>query len=280
MKAMLISARHAKTGAFLVVLAGSLSTCSTDQPKTLCATAHGGFSVRYSLVQGTGPCAELKGGVMGVQSYVEGGPGKVPAFAKPPVAIKPAEIGDLIDRYAPENLTASQQTSLGMFADDKPEADGFCKVGSMSPVALSLPAVPPKADGMGGMTEALPAVDVRYELSNVRFYVSASVIGTVLSADLKYTLNNCTATYKVSGIYPTVGCEKTISVTGPDGMPMDKGTGEPVQDLCNSCPDPANGRVSGSGIGPDLDIECDRDSLLCLPKAEAPSLRATPLICQ
>ncbi|MCK9991780.1 MAG: hypothetical protein Dbin4_00300, partial [Alphaproteobacteria bacterium] len=69
--------------------------------KTLCSTAHGGFAVRYTLVSGTGDCANPKGGAMGVQSYVGGGPGKSPTFAKPPVALKPEEIGDLIRKYAP-----------------------------------------------------------------------------------------------------------------------------------------------------------------------------------
>jgi hypothetical protein len=264
----------------LAIGAAAVATCSTEQPKVLCSTAHGGFSVRYTLVKGTGDCANLKGGVMGVQSYVEGGPGKAPTFTKPPVAIKPGEVGDLIEKYAPMGLMPSQQASIGNFTDEKPEADGFCRVGTMSPLSLDLPAVAAMPDGKGGMTEALPATKVKYQLSNVRFYLSAAVIGTVMGADLEYTRNDCTATYKVSGIYPTVGCEKTVPVTGPDGKTKDMGTGEPDESACDPCPDPANGRPAGSGIGPDLDIECNKDALLCLPRGDAPSLRATPVVCK
>jgi hypothetical protein len=269
-----------KRTVLLMIGAAAVSTCSTEQPKTLCSTAHGGFSVKYTLVSGMGDCANLKGGVMGVQSYVEGGPGKAPNFAKPPVAIKPAEIGDLIDQYAPMGLMPNQEASIGNFTDDKPEADGFCRVGTMTPLSLDLPAVAAMPDGMGGMTAALPAVQVKYQLSNVRFYLSAAVIGTVMGADLEYTRNGCTATYKVSGIYPTIGCEKTSTVTGADGKPISKGTGQPDETACDPCPDPANGRPAGSTIGPDLDIECNKDALLCLPRGDAPSLRATPLICK
>jgi len=260
-------------------LAAGLTTCSTDQPKILCLTAHGGYAVRYTLVEGTGACAMLKGGVFGVQSYVEGGPGQSPIFTKPPVAMKPAEIGDLIVAYN-ATVDSSQQASVGTFADEKPSTDGFCTVGTMSPVTLDLAAVPamPKPDGMG-MTDELPAVNVRYELSNVRFYVSASVLGTVLSADLTYTKDGCTAKYKLNGLYPVVGCERIDTVTGPDGKPMDKPSGAPQAEACSPCADPNNGRPVGSGIGPDLDVSCDPDALLCVPAKDTPSLRATSLAC-
>jgi hypothetical protein len=262
-----------------VALAGELSTCSTEQPKILCLTAHGGYAVRYTLVEGTGPCAMLKGGVFGVQSYVEGGPGKAPVFTKPPVAMKPAEIGELIDAYA-ATVDSSTQASVGTFADEKPGPDGFCTVGTMSPVALTLAAVPPmpKPDGMG-MTDALPAVEVRYDLSNVRFYVSPAVLGTVMSADLTYVKDGCTAKYKLSGLYPAVACERIDTVTGPDGKPMAKRSGEPEAEACSTCADPANGRPTGSGIGPDIDNVCDPESLLCVPAKDPPSIRATPLVC-
>jgi hypothetical protein len=261
-------------------LAGGLTTCSPDQPKILCATAHGGYAVKYTLVSGTGACAGLKGGIMGVQSYVGGGDGKMPVFDKPPVAIKPSEIGDLIDAYAAD-VEATKQNSLGAFADDKPQPDGFCNVGTMSAVTLDLPAIPakPKPDGMG-MTDPLPAVNVKYELANVKFYVTPSVIGTVMSADLTYTKDGCTATYKVNGLWPNVACERIDSVTGPDGKPMDKPSGMPQPEACSPCADPENMRPTGSGIGPDIDTVCDPDALLCVPAGDAPSLRPSPLACK
>ena len=45
---------------------------------------------------------------------------------------------------------------------------------------------------------AEPAVSIRYEFSNVRVYTTASAIGTQLSADLTYTKDGCTATYRVA----------------------------------------------------------------------------------
>jgi hypothetical protein len=272
-------ARKVLLAAAAASLGGALATCSTEQPKILCSTAHGGYAVRYTLTSGSGPCAELKGGVMGVQSYVGIGANKnMPQFAKPPVAIKPAEIGDLIDAYK-ANIDPTKQAANGVFAEDKPQADNFCPVGIMSSVTLNLPARPPMPDGKGGMTPDLPAVNVSYELSNVKFYVSASVTGTVMTGDLKYIKDGCMATYHIDGVYPNVACERVDTVTGPDGKAMDKHTGQPREDLCDPCADPANGRATGSMISPDINVTCDKDSLLCAPVNAAPSLRATTKIC-
>jgi hypothetical protein len=273
------TARKLLLAATAASLGAALATCSTEQPKILCSTAHGGYAVRYTLTSGSGPCAELKGGVMGVQSYVGIGANKnMPQFAKPPVAIKPQEVGDLIMAYKAD-VDPAKQAADGVFTEDKPQADNFCTVGIMSPVTLDLPARAAMPDGKGGMTPDLPAVKVSYELSNVKFYVSASVIGTVMSGDLKYTKDGCSATYHVDGVYPNVACERIDTVTGPDGKPMDKPSGEPREDLCDPCADPANGRATGSMIVPDLDVTCDKASLLCLPSKPAPSLRDAPKAC-
>src|SRR5205807_1176894 len=90
----------------------------------------------------------------------------------------------------------------------------------------------------------------------------------------------CSATYKVSGLYPAVGCEQTMTVMGPDRKPKQMGTGMPDETACSPCPDLAAGRSLGSGIGPDIQTVCDPDALYCLPKTELPSLRSTALVCQ
>jgi hypothetical protein len=126
---------------------------------------------------------------------------------------------------------------------------------------------------------ALPAMTVKYEWANVAFYVSPSLIGTQFKADLTFTKDACTATYKVVGLYPGVPCEKTVSVMTCDGETTEEGTGMPNDEACSPCADPAKGRATGSGISPDVEVACDPDVLLCLPKADLPSLRPTSLEC-
>jgi hypothetical protein len=268
----------------VVVLACAFSAGACKAPKILCTTAHAGgsqtpFAVKYMLVSGTGDCAMLKAGFVGVESYVNGGDQLPPSFPKPPVSIRAEEVGNLLDQYHAD-LPAAMATSTGTFVDERPGDDGFCKVGALSPVALTLPAVPAGMDPKTMKpTPALPAMSVKYEWATVSFYVSPSLIGTQFKADLTYTKDACTATYKVIGLYPGVSCEKTVSVMTCDGETTQEGTGRPDDEACSPCADPAKGRATGSGISPDVDVACDPDVLLCLPKAALPSLRPTSLTC-
>ena len=262
-----------------LLLAGG--ACKPD--KILCTTAHGPFSVRYKKLTGTGPCAELKGGLVGVESYDRGGTEQAPSFKMQPVALRPDEIGGLLDSYGPDfggDVKTAMASSTGAFMVDHPDASGFCPVSAMTPVMLDLKAKPAMTDPMTMETSpALPATKVVYKWSNVSFYVSPRLIGTQFKANLEYTKDDCTATYEVVGLYPSVGCELVNTVTGCDGKDMEVHTGMPNQVACSPCADPAAGRATGSGISPDLDIICDPDALLCLPRNPTPSLAAQSNTC-
>lgn len=272
---------NASIRALTILVGFPFAAASCHQEKIICTTGHGDYAVRYQLVEGTGACAELTAGVVGVESYLRGdnGPDKHPLLSRSSVALRAEELGTLVSDYGVE-VAPKALAALAPFTQDNPGPDGFCPVGPMMPVTLTLPAVDAMPDGMGGTTKALPAVSVTYAWSNVRLYVTPSSPGTQFSADLKYTLDGCTATYKVSGLYPVVSCEVTMTVTGPDGKSSEKGTGVGDETLCSPCPNPAAGRAAGSGIGPEVEIECDGDSFFCLPKTATPSLRATPLQCK
>jgi hypothetical protein len=274
---MTLMKTFASRGPLVAVLSFALGTltCASEQPKIKCQTAHGGFSVKYTLKTGTGECAMLKGGVVGVHTYARA-PGDTKDWAnweKPPIAIRPDEVGVLLDEYGTE-LDPKVLFARGEFTDDIPPADGFCRVGTMNPITMKLPETqPPTMMGMPPPAK-LPAKDLSYEWSNVKFFVSPSVIGTQFAADLKYTLNGCVATYTVIGLYPSVGCEKTMTVTGADGKPVTMGTGMPDEDSCYPCAQVEKGHATGSGIVPDIDVSCDPQVLLCLPKNALPSLRS------
>jgi hypothetical protein len=263
------------TLAALSALAALQLTCSADQPKVPCTTAHGTFSVKYTLVSGTGECAMLSAGLMGVQPYSRKGSDGQASFDKPPVALKTDEVGDLVSKYSKQTVDVTKTYSLGEFMTQEPGSDNFCQLGPSTAAELNLAAVAAGVDAMGMPTPALPAVQVKYEWSNVRFYVSPSVLGTQFSADLAYTKNGCMATYKVRAVYPSISCGKEVKdpVTMMTSVVKDA-------NLCSPCPDPTMGRSSGSGLNPDFDIVCDDASLLCLTTKDPPSLAATPIVCK
>jgi hypothetical protein len=254
-----------------------VNSCSVEQPKTRCVTAKGSFSMKYTKVEGSGACADLKGETAGVNSYwrVDGDTRSV---TRGPVAIRNDEIGALLEKYG-QDADSKSVAALGGFATDDPGPDGFCDVTMTSPAALKLPAVPSMPAGDAGMTDPLPAVDLTLEWSNVRFYVTAAQPGTMFTGQLKYSKSvdgqACTATYDVVGLWPAVHCEGEMP--GPDGKPQP--SGKPSEDLCHPCADPASGRAFGSGISPTLDVACDAETLSCLPKAAVPSLRSEAISC-
>ena len=274
------------------VLAGALVTaaatfaagllgpgCTVEQPKTRCTTAKGAFALKYTKVDGTGACAEIKGETAGVNSYwrPEGGSYSV---TKGPVAIKLDEVGVLLDEYG-QDAESKSVVALGAFKTEDPDENGFCEVEMAQPANLKLAEVPPMPTGdAGAMTEAKPALDLTVEWSNVKFYVTAAQPGTLFTGRLKYSKivqgqTPSAATYDIVGLWPAVHCEGESP--GADGKP--KPNGQPVDDLCHPCADPLKGRPLGSGISPGVDITCDSETLSCVPKSALPSLRPEPIKC-
>ena len=248
-----------------------LATCQRDQPPMLCATSIGTFAVKYTLIEGTGVCAGLTTGRVGVESYLAATMSDHPGFERPVVAIRAEEMGTLIRQYdAAGRIDPKQVTSTAPFADLHPADDGFCQVGAMNAATMALASVASNGDPA---KPDLPAVDVRYEWTNLRFYVTTSSIGAQFSAELLYRKDGCTARYRAAGLYPAFSCRRTV--TAPDGTMMstkDEG-------LCSPCPDPSVGRARGSGIHPDVETYCDDQTLLCLPRADPPSLKPEHYIC-
>jgi hypothetical protein len=230
-----------------------------DQPKILCNTQHGGYAVRYTLLEGSGACAMLKTGVIGVQAYGSVGENMSPDWKRPPVALKTEETGTLIDEYGVERA-ATEIAAVGRFVGKNPDGSGFCAVEGLTPVKLSLAAVPAMSDGTGGMTEPLPATTLELAWSDVKFFVSAEIIGGEFTGELKYTKDGCTARYRVSGLYPATSCEDEAALGGVN------------PGLCLPC-------KGGAGISPAIETVCDPDAKVCLPKNEVPSYRSTPLVC-
>jgi hypothetical protein len=198
-----------------------------------------------------------------------------PDFHHMPVAMRSERIANLVVAYhgddAPE-LSAAELSSVGKVSSDAPGDDGFCEIGDMSATKVMLAAV---AADPTNMVEAMPATTIEQDWSAVRVYVTARNNGTQFSGTVKYTQDACTATYKVSGLFPSVSCEETVT----DAMGKTMGTGKPDETLCSPCADPSKGRALGSGLSPDVATTCDPVTLHCVPANDTPSLLPSPVQC-
>lgn len=236
--------------------AGYLYACTVPQPLPECNAATGAFFAKYKLKSGTGPCSELKGDEIGFQRY------RVPGKNEASLAIRAATMGsaasgDLfvveenpVPRVDPTDKDGKKLNALGKFTV-YPDKDGICQCTEISPATQSFQEE--SLDLSDGGTEVLPALKLSYEWSNLKMTNTANVPGTVFTAELKYTEDSCTATYEVLGFWPPVHCK--------------------ADDDCNPEADLDAGRITGSGINPDFQPKCNKETGYCEPSVAADTLR-------
>lgn len=235
-----------------------------EQPGVDCTTGHGGFAAKYTLVegskQGLGSCDAMKGEIVGLEKFNPSqadNPNKQD-LTRASLAMRPERLGALADEAGQAGVMVDPKapTSRGDFVSVSPDDNNVCSVPSLTPASVQIPA-----------GSAVPAADVEYTWSNVRIYVTEAYPGTQMAADLTLRDGDCTASYKVVGLWPAVSCE----VTGMNGEGA--GVGDP--DLCDPVANPAMGRPTGSGINPDFkdNLMCDPDTFLCVLKAAPEGLR-------
>jgi hypothetical protein len=197
----------------LVAVTAGLVAC--DQPSPKCNIARGLFSARYTLVPGsvtgTGTCGELPGEELYVAAYTQPKPGSTtPDADNLKIGIVSSTQQGIIARADCSGVTStSAETpySLGAFVSSKPDKDDFCHVPVLTPSQVTVPEQEScQPDPCYPPLDPEPAHDARYEWSNVRVYVTAAANGTQFSADLKYSVDGCSAQFKVTALYPSVSC--------------------------------------------------------------------------
>lgn len=242
----------------------SITTVACQQPQPYCSTGHGDFAAVYTLKSGDAQsaCGQLKGEVLGLQTYyATGGLNGTPKFSESSMAIRPALLGELIDRGLnssdpPIVDPAAEPNALGDFATSLPDDDDFCVAPKFSVSQVTLPELPlipgdpddpetPDEDESTPDTPPQPATSIKYEWSNARVLVSANYQGTQFSADLKFTQDGCTAEYEVVGVYPLAGCA--------------------TDDECQD--------TTVTGISPDFDLKCHPDLGFCVLNGDLPALK-------
>jgi hypothetical protein len=249
-----------------------LSGASCGQPDIQCVVGHGPFFARYELIEGEGSCAELRGGEIGLSTYLAPNADRSLAnYGERRIAVQSRLLGDLLHRGEEFGVADpdSQPYALGDYTN-LPDEGNVCYAGgangtpALSVAEQSVPEIPAMDNGMGGMTEPIPAAHVRQEWTNLKIYVTAQVPGTQMTGEMTFedVLEGCSARYKVVALFPSVYCG-----VDADG---DESTPEVASDeQCDPRADPAKGRVFGSGINPDFKTRCDPELLHCV-LAETP----------
>jgi hypothetical protein len=247
----------------LALIAGfayAATSCGAEPPVKCTATANPG-ATRYTLVgTPTGDCSmdpvvQAHGEVVGVQTFV-------PPVSDPNTYTLPNSVAlqpEVASNYVAAGLAVDPPVTppanehlyaLGAFDDAFPDSAGICHISTPSIADVNMPVVPAHMadDGSGNMVlvDEQPASHIRYEWTNVQIIVNPDSIGTQTFADLKYTRDGCSATFKVSILTPTVFCDTN---------------GMPDQAKCDEPSDPAAGAV------PPFTTKCEvqGDQTLCLP---------------
>lgn len=237
-----------------------------EQPKLDCRVFHGVFIASYTLDTGGPECSDLTAEVIGIESYNPANSDKSYVdTSKGLMAIRTNNVTGIIDEATANGddstiIGTPVVNAVGDFASVTPDENDSCHVINPMSSEVSINAIPPNmgedpvdpADDYPGF----PATAMKYEWSNVRVLSSAANPGTLVKADLTYTLNGCTAKYKMVALSPIVDC----SLYDADGNP----TGEVSDALCDDKADFDLGHPTGSGISQDFAPKCDKNLGICV----------------
>ena len=192
---------------FALLGALTLAGCS-EQPEPRCATTLTTFAARYELVSGSGACAELTGEILGAMTFVtdwreDDDDGLYS------VAIQSAAAGDLVAQGEASDPPVADPDAehhpygIGKFTSKTPGDDGLCQIPTLAAAELDMPEIP----GTEPDVEATPATSLAYQWQNFRLAVSAGAQGMQWTAELDYTRDGCSASYRVRAVAPAVSCD-------------------------------------------------------------------------
>jgi hypothetical protein len=117
----------------------------------------------------------------------------------------------------------------------------------------------------------LPPTDLKYEWSNLQFYVTAAATGTQMTADVKITLNGCEATYKAIGMWPAVNCAEFLSPDATESTTTEcSADADCASDMAHpTCLGAKAAKKGKCSDGPNKDKECSTHAD-CSDKADDP----------
>ena len=252
--------------AFALLIGGAFGvSCTTPQPALECSYLPL-YWAQYKLVSGTGTCSTYEGDRVDFQRY------QPPDSTTSTFAFMPRRVGritrfdpctgaadGLLFRNDPADPNHLKEAPRGT-QDVYPNAQGFCTSATLIPAEQNLEEMtvdkclaaginPSRladggttlADGGSALKTPLPKPALHYKdtWSNYRQLSTARFTSNIWEADLEVVRDACTATYKVLGFFPPVGC---ATVNGDED--------------CNPDSNVAKGRAVGSGIPADFASKC------------------------
>jgi hypothetical protein len=257
-----------KFGSFRIVavslaLAPLALSCDATQPRPPCRAQMQKYVAKYTVVgQTQGNCAgKLPSAELVNMQYYRTKPNDM--TVAPILAIEPQSVFEAVtaahDAMPPVTVDTgtTKEYAIGPFNDYQPDENNRC----MAPdLAESRVTIGPKTWS--------------YKWTNVEFITQPLMNSIHFGADLVRKEDDCTATVKVSAIYPAIYCGtgKKMEI-GEDGKPHevdDPTTGKPDNKLCEA--------VAGNNVHPDLALTCDASadgltgSHLCVAAKAFPSL--------
>lgn len=197
------------------VLCSALFGC--EQPRPKCTIARGPFAASYELLDETSNCATVPGDLLWVETYVQprSPSDPRPDYDRTSLSIQPNTVTGLLSAEGAQPHVDDTPYALGTFAAARPDGQDFCSVPVLSTARVRLPASTPT----DMCAEQTPAVDLSYEFTNLRVYVTPGAYGTQFSADLTYTADGCVARYRVRAVYPAVSCDGSEMLGDPSHDP-------------------------------------------------------------
>ena len=256
-----------------------LLALACEQPLPRCDVAQslvtgGNFAAKYTLQpgskQGTGDCDTLVGETLYFGSFYKRNGDDTPNYRKVSVGIQPAAtLGPLANAQGAmvSPNPDDKPYAYGMFDSSEPDSDDFCTLSDLSPARVRLPDAPawetpdpndPAAPPI--VNPEQPAMDIKYDFTNVDVYMTAGSPGRQLTAEFVYSKRvdaegiNCSAKYTVSALFPATAC-------GVDDMGKPKTKKKSDQDCQTNV------------IFVDDAVECDMGLGLCVLSKPVPSLR-------
>jgi hypothetical protein len=239
------------------LLLAALASCDATQPRPRCRAQQSQYAARYTVVGTPGPaCAGkvLTGEVLNLAYYRPKDIEK--AYS---LGIEPESVRHAMEQAEHMMMNhAGVSFSQGSFTTPEPDESDMCKAPTLSDTEVTV-----------GTTR------IAYKWSNLTMLVRPLSNAIHFGADLTRQEGDCTVTYKVAAVYPSVGCGSgTKTETDEHGMTVtvpDYSTGKPDPSRCEP--------VTGSGISPDFALTCDASpdgtsgSHLCVPAGPFPSLK-------
>jgi hypothetical protein len=139
------------------------------------------------------------------------------------IAIQADLLGQYAQNAADQGYPPSPEQkwyAFGAFATAEPEGN-FCRVPTTVPAKVDVPEVPAIEDDASTPDEdesypGDPAISLEYAWSDVQFYVTTDLLGTVMRGNVKVTIDGNACEYSAVGVYPHVTCAKTVTEDARD----------------------------------------------------------------